>query len=84
VKINSVSKPVLFTDDTIVIISSRNFTGFLSVSNLVPSHIVKLFAANKLVLNLNETNVITFITTNSSQSTLWIGFNRKVYRRGGK
>jgi len=80
-KINSVSKPILFTDDTSVIISSRNFTGFLSVSNLVPSHIVKLFAANKLVLNLNE---ITFITKNSSHSTLCIGFKRKVYRRGGK
>ena len=47
-KINSVSKPILFTDDTSVIISSRNFTDFFSVSNLVPSHIVKLFAANKL------------------------------------
>ena len=54
-KINSVSKAILFTDDTSVIISSRNFTGFFSLSNLVPFHIVKLFAANKLVLDLNET-----------------------------
>jgi hypothetical protein len=59
---------------TLVSISSRNFTGFFSVSNLVPSRIVKLFAANKLVINLNETNIIKIITKNSSHSTLCIGY----------
>ena len=76
-KINSVSKPLLFTDDNSVIISSTNFTGFFSVSNLIPSHIVKLFAANKLVLNLNETNIIKLIRKNSSHSTLCIGYKEK-------
>ena len=38
---------------------------------------IKLFAANKLVLNLNETNIIKFITKNSSHSTLHIGYKRK-------
>jgi len=32
-RINSVSEPILFTDDTNVKISSRNFENFYSVSN---------------------------------------------------
>ena len=34
-KINSISKPMLFADGTSVIISSRNFKDFCSLSNLV-------------------------------------------------
>ena len=34
-RINSVSEPILFADDTSVIISSRNFEDFCSVSNFV-------------------------------------------------
>jgi hypothetical protein len=33
IKINSLSEPLLFADDPSVIISSRNFEGFCSVSN---------------------------------------------------
>jgi hypothetical protein len=39
-RINSTSRPVLFADDTIVVISSRNFKDFCSVSNLVLSNII--------------------------------------------
>jgi len=45
--------PLLFADDISVIISSRNFEGFFSLSNLVLSHTLKWFAANRLVLNLD-------------------------------
>jgi hypothetical protein len=48
---NSVLEPILLVDDTSVIISSRNFEDFCSVSNLVLSHTIKWFAANNLVLN---------------------------------
>jgi hypothetical protein len=40
-RINSVSEPVLFTDDTSVIISSRNFKDFCSLSNLVVPHMIE-------------------------------------------
>jgi len=53
-RINSVSEPVLFTDDSSVIISSRNFKNFCSLSNLVVPHMIEWFAANKLVLNLGK------------------------------
>ena len=37
-RINSVSEPVLFADDTSVVVSRRNFEDFFSVTNLVLSH----------------------------------------------
>jgi hypothetical protein len=49
--INSIPNQILFADDTSVIISSRNFEDFCSLSNLVFSHMIKCFAANRLVLN---------------------------------
>jgi acetylglutamate kinase len=42
------------------------------MSNLVLCHVTKLFAANKLVLNLDKTNIMKFITKNSSNSALHI------------
>jgi len=39
--------------------------------------VIKLFAANTLVLNLDKTNIMKFITKNSSHSTLHIGYKEK-------
>jgi hypothetical protein len=44
-------------------------------------HIIKWFAANNLVPNLDETNIMKFISKNLSHATLYIGY-RRVYRRG--
>jgi len=38
---------------------------------------IKLFADNKLVLNLDKSNIMKFITKNSSHSTLHIGYKEK-------
>ena len=56
-----------------VIISSRNFKDLYSVSNLVLSYIIKWFPANNLVLNFDKTNIMKFITKNSSHSALHTG-----------
>jgi hypothetical protein len=40
-RINFVSEPTVFTDDTSNVISSRNFKDFCSVSNLVLSDMIK-------------------------------------------
>jgi len=56
-RINSVSEQMLFADDTGVIISSRHFGDICSVSDLVFSHVIKWFAANKVVLNLDKTKL---------------------------
>jgi hypothetical protein len=51
-KINSLPEPILFVVVTSLIISSRNFEYFCSVLNLGLSHMIKCFAANNLVMNL--------------------------------
>ena len=76
-RINSVSEPILFADYTSVIISNRNFEDFCSVSNLVLSHMIKWFAANKIVLNLDKTNIMKYITKISSHYTLHTGYKEK-------
>ena len=74
-RLKSVSDPVLFADDTSVIISSRNVEDVCSSSNLFLSH--KWFAAINLVLNLEETNVMKFITKKVSHPSLHIGYKEK-------
>jgi len=78
-RIKSISEPILFADNTSVIISSRIFEDFCSVTNLVLSHMIKWFAANNLVLNLDKTSTMKFITKNSSHSALHMAIKtRKV------
>jgi len=74
--INSVSEQI-YADDTSVIISSRNLEDFCSVSNLVFSHMIKCFVVNNLILELDKTNIIKFITKSSSHSTLHTGCKEK-------
>jgi len=38
---------------------------------------IKLFAANKLVLNLDKTDIMQFITKDTTHSTLCIGYTEK-------
>jgi len=56
------------------IISSRNLKDFCLVSNLVLSQMIKRFSANHLVLNLDKTNRMKFITNNPSHFALHIGY----------
>jgi hypothetical protein len=64
-------------NDTSVIISSRNFKDFCSESNFVLSCMIKWFSANQLVLNLDKTNRMKFITNNPSHSALCIGYKEE-------
>jgi hypothetical protein len=75
-RINSVSEPILFGYYTSVIISNRNFEDICSVvSNLVLSHM--MFAAAELVLNLDQMNIMKYITKNSSHYNLHICYKEK-------
>jgi hypothetical protein len=63
--------PIIFADDTSVIISSKNLGDFCIYQT-------KFFInANKLSLNLDKTNVIKFIIKNLPQYPLNIGCNNK-------
>jgi hypothetical protein len=47
------------------------------LSNRVLSHVSEWFTANKLALNLDKTNITKFMTNNSPQCPLSIGYNDK-------
>jgi hypothetical protein len=51
-QINSLAEPVLFADDSSVIISNGNFVDFSTSANQVLARMIEWFSANKLVLNL--------------------------------
>jgi len=72
-----ISELIVFADDVSVIIASRNFKNYFLVTNSVLSHMIKLFAANKLVLNLDKTDIMQFITKDTTHSTLCIGYTEK-------
>jgi hypothetical protein len=76
-KINSISKPILFADDTSVIIYNRNLGDFCTVANLVLSCMIEWFTANNLVLNLDKTNIMKFITNNLPHCALHIDYRGK-------
>jgi hypothetical protein len=73
-RINSLAEPILFADDTSVTISNRNFKDFSATSNLVLSRMIEWFAANKLILNLEKTNIMKFVTKNMPHCPLTIGY----------
>jgi hypothetical protein len=54
--INILSQPILFNDDTNVIISSKNFDDFPTISNTILSYMSKWFTSNKSILSLDKTN----------------------------
>jgi hypothetical protein len=56
--ISTLSEPIIFTDDTSVIISSKKYDDFHTMSNVVRSQMSKCFSANNLALNLDKTNTI--------------------------
>jgi len=41
----------------------------------------KNVTANKVALNLDKMNAVKFITNNSAQYPLSIGYNKNIYRR---
>jgi hypothetical protein len=75
--INTLVIPIIFANVTSVIISSKNLDDFCMLSNRVISLISKWFAANKLTLNLDKTNIIKFTTVNLPQCPLSTGYNDK-------
>jgi len=63
-RISSASEPVLYADDSSVIISSRNIEDFHSMSKFDLFHMIKRFTANKFVPNVDAIYIIKFIKKN--------------------
>jgi hypothetical protein len=75
--INTLADPIIFADDMSATISSKNFDDVFMLSNGVVCLMGKWIAANKLTLNSNKTNIIKFITCNSPQFPISIGYEDK-------
>jgi hypothetical protein len=73
-RVNFVLELILFAN---VKISSRNFEDVGSVSNSVLSPMIKRFAANNLILNLDKTIMMKLITKNSAHSSIQFGHKEK-------
>jgi len=73
--INSSLEPILFADDINVIISRKNVDDFSPMSNTVFSHTSQWFTSNRVVLNLDKTNIIKLITNEALQYDLKIGYD---------
>jgi len=69
-RVNFISEPIIFADDTSVMISSKSFDNICTVSNLVLSYMSEWFAANDFLLNLDQMNIITIIRNNFPRCAL--------------
>jgi hypothetical protein len=57
-KIHNLSKLILIVDGSSSTISNKKLHYFCAVSNMVASHINKLFTAYKLAINLDKTSIV--------------------------
>jgi len=58
-------------------LNCNNYKSLTSCLNEVLSHMIKWFAANNLVLTLDQMNTVKLKTKNSSHSTLCTGYKEK-------
>ena len=80
-QINCLAEPVLFADDTSVIISDENFINVTTSANQVLARMIEWFSGNKLVLNLKKTNIMKFVTINESYCALTVSYKVSVEKK---
>jgi hypothetical protein len=73
-RISTLLEPVVFADETGVIISSKKFDDLHLKADIVVFYACRWFTAS-LSLNLVETSVMKFIMNNSLPYALSIGYN---------
>jgi hypothetical protein len=66
--------PFLFADDSTILVCGKNYAELKYKVMGTLSLIVNWFTANKLVLNINKTNIIKFAPKQSSNSSLAVAF----------
>ena len=68
-------KPVLFANDTSLIVTYLNHTDFSKEISYAFNQLNKWFAANLLSLNLKKTQYVEFRTKNTYANEISIGYN---------
>jgi hypothetical protein len=82
-KINTISDPILFSDDTSVIISKDNYDDFKHVKSCSGPYVCEWFDANQLVLNVgggNHTHTLKFTTTNLPHYPVAVRYAEKLIK----
>ena len=74
--INNKSKPILFADDTSIIVTYPNPIDFKNISAVI-EHTNPLFKASLLSLNFDKTYYIHFITKKNYFVDLELGYSNK-------
>jgi hypothetical protein len=69
--INKLAEVFLFADDTSILATGKNYAELKYRVMGTLSLIVNWFTANKLVLNINKTNIIKFAPKQSSLTLRW-------------
>jgi hypothetical protein len=67
--INDKTVPVLFTDDTSLLVTSSNYDDLQQKINTAFHNISKWFKANQLSINFNKTDYIQFTASNNNPLT---------------
>jgi hypothetical protein len=76
--VNKFASVLLFADDTSILVTDKNHCAVKhKVTGTLP-HIANWFAANKLVLNINKTNIINFAPKQSDNPLLAVSFHNMV------
>jgi hypothetical protein len=71
-------QPVLFADDTCVLISKPSRTDFMNDINKVFGNISDWFKINLLSLNVDKTYYIKFLTKNNQEININISYGNKL------
>jgi hypothetical protein len=69
-EISNISKPILFADDTSILLSHSNFDNYNDTKHTVLESLNNWFKRNLLFLNFEKTHCIQFVSKNTS-STYW-------------
>jgi hypothetical protein len=76
--ISNISNPVLYADDTNLIITNLDSQMFEKDINTAIQQISKWFQSNLLLLNLEKTYFLQFETRNSNVTDLYISYENKI------
>jgi hypothetical protein len=75
--ISDISNPVLYADDTSVIIKNSNSQMFEKDINTAILKLNRWFHSNLLLLNLEKTYFLQFVTKNTNAADLHISYENK-------
>jgi len=71
-------KPTIFADDTSIIFTHSNYVNFKNEIDIVIEKISKWFETNSLILNLNKTHCMQFMTKPNLAVDVHIGYKADI------